>query len=321
MVVLEVESADEWEDVVSNCFVPLRTAALSEGFRGKLDYLRLDERVSVSVVTTDGNIADRTPRLAARAESDDLHISLQDSSKGTVWQGGRMVSVRPGSVSTYATDAPYCLDYSAPDQRQVIIQVSRSALNLPSAMVSASCARIAVPNSNAARVLFSYVSLVQKRAATGVVEDSDEVAEIAKDLSATMIHSSFSSGRVVPQSPGGLMFTVQDFITANVATLRVDDIAHEFYMSRRSLYNLFGRADMSPADFLRTVRLENAAKMLESGKHQHWTVAQIGVECGFPDATTFTRAFRREFGCTPSDWRVAARGSKGAEPSAYLRSA
>jgi AraC-like DNA-binding protein len=314
VVVLEAKSADEWEDVVSDCFVPLRTAAFSEEFHGQMDYLRLDDRVSVSVVTTDGTIAERTPRLAARAESDDLHLSLQDSSRGTVRQGGRMVSVRPGSVSTYATDAPYYLDYSEPDQRQVIIQVSRSALKLPPSMIADSCSRLAVPHSDAARVLFSYVALVQRRAAAGALENPDEVAEVTKDLSSTMIHSSFSKGRVVPQSAGGLMFTVKDFITANVATLRVDDIANQFYMSRRGLYNLFGRTDMSPAEYLRNVRLGHAAAMLTDSKHHDWSIARIGAECGFPDATTFTRAFRREFSCTPSEWRMSSDQLAGGIP-------
>ena len=222
-----------------------------------------------------------------------------------------MASVRPGSVSTYATDSPYYLDYSEPDQRQLIIQVSRSALKLPASMIADSCSRLAVPSSEASRVLFSYVALLQRRAAEGPLGNVDEVAEITKDLSSTMIHSSFSSGRVVPQSPGGLMFTVQDFITANVATLRVDDIANEFYMSRRSLYNLFGRTGTSPADYLRNVRLGNAAAMLADPKHSNWSVSRIGAACGFADATTFTRAFRREFSCTPREWRMSSEQVSG----------
>lgn len=311
MVVLKAESADEWEDVVSNCFVPLRTAAFSEGFHGQMDHLRLDERVSVSVVTTDGTTAERTPRLAARAENDDLHLSLQESAKGTVSQGGRMVSVRPGSISTYATDSPYYLDYSEPNQRQLIIQVSRTALKLPPSMIADSCSRLAVPSSDAARVLFAYVALLKRRVTAGGLGDEGEVAEVTKDLSSTMIHSSFSSGRIVPHTQGGLMFTVKDFVTANVATLCVDDIANEFYMSRRSLYNLFGRSDTSPADYLRSVRLGHAAAMLADPKRADWSVSRIGAECGFADATTFTRAFRREFSCTPREWRMSAGSAPG----------
>ena len=67
MVVLEAESADEWEDVVSNCFVPLRTSSLGPDFHAQIDYLQLDERISVSVVKTDGTVVERTSRLAATA--------------------------------------------------------------------------------------------------------------------------------------------------------------------------------------------------------------------------------------------------------------
>jgi AraC family transcriptional activator of tynA and feaB len=303
MVVLEAGSADEWEDVVSNCFVPLRTSSLGPDFHAQIDYLQLDERISVSVVKTDGTVVERTSRLAATAATDDVHISLQDSSRGTIRQGSRMISVRPGSVSTYATDSSYYQDYSEPNQRQVIIQVSRSALKLPPAMVADSCARLAVPKVQSARVLFSYVALAQQHAGTGALGHEEEVAEIARDLSTTMIHSSFSSSRIVPQSPGGLMFTVQDFITTHTGTIRVDDIANEFYMSRRSVYNMFERDGTSPADYLRTVRLKKAAAMLRNPHHATWLVSRIGFECGFADATTFTRAFRREFSCTPREWR------------------
>jgi len=303
VVVLEAESADEWEDVVSNCFVPLRASAFSAGFRGRMDYLRLDERVSVSVVTTDGTTANRTPQLAARAASDDLHLSLQESSKGTVRQDNRMVAVRRGSVTTYATDAPYYLDYSAPDQRQLIIQVSRAALTLPSSMIRDSCSRLALPASDASRVLYAYVAQLQKKATRAELHDPDELAEVTRDLASTMIRSSFTQGRVVPRTSTAIMITVKDFISSNVATLCVDDIAHEFYMSRRSLYNLFGATGKSPAEYLRGVRLGNAAAMLTDPQHASWSVARIAAECGFADSTTFTRAFRREFSCTPSEWR------------------
>jgi hypothetical protein len=67
-----------------------------------MEHVRLDADVSVSFVTTDGLVVERTPRLAARADSDDIHISLQVQSTGWVGQGGATVAVRPGSVTVYA---------------------------------------------------------------------------------------------------------------------------------------------------------------------------------------------------------------------------
>lgn len=308
MQVLEAGSADEWEDIVSNCFVPLRAGALSEDFHGRMDHLMLDPAVSVSVVTTDGTTADRTPRLAARAESDDLHLSLQRSSRGTITQNGRTVRIRPGSVSVYATDAPHYLDYTAPAQQQLIVQVSSTALGLPAAMITDATSRIRTPVAEEARVLYGYTARVLERAEGENLAHASEVAAITKDLAATMIHASFTSGRVVPKTPGGLLVTIRDFIMAHVQTVRIDDITSEFFISRRTLYNLFAGSGTTPGEFLRSSRLARAAARLSDATWCAWTISEIAAECGFADATTFTRAFRREYGCTPSEWRQLLTG-------------
>ncbi|WP_087011571.1 AraC family transcriptional regulator [Leucobacter sp. 7(1)] len=317
MEVREAQSADEWEDIVSNCFVPLRAGALSADFRGRMDHLSLDSRVSISVVTTDGTTADRTAGLAARAESDDLHLSLQRSSHGFVNQRDRTVSIRPGSVSVYATDAPYYLDYTAPRQQQLIIQVSRSALAMSAEMIASATARIATPRTPHSRVLYRYATEQLLRAGDQRTIARAEVAAVTSDLSAAMIQGALTSRRVVPHTAGGLLATILDFIEQHLTTVRVMDIAHEFLMSRRSLYLLFERLEVGPAEYLRSARLRRAADMLTSASFHHWTVGRVGAECGFPDTTTFIRAFRRAYNCTPGEWRrvfIAADGGTGERP-------
>lgn len=159
--VIEVESADAWAEVVSKCFVPLRTLAREAQFRGRMEYARLDASVAISKVTTSGTIADRTGRLAASAPGDDLHVSLQGTARGHVSQNGHLVQVAPGSVSTYATYLPYHLDYSAPNQQQTIIQISQRSLGLPRRMVEAARDRILTPPTTAADVLFEVVDALR----------------------------------------------------------------------------------------------------------------------------------------------------------------
>ena len=307
MTVLVAASADEWQHVVSDCFVPLSCQAFESDFRGRMEYRRLDSTISVSRVTTSGTTASRTPRLASTADSDDVHLSLQASSTGTVIQDGRRVAVRPGSVTSYATDAAYHLDYSAPEQQQVIVQVSRRALQLPAKMVAASCERLLVPASPARRILFSYVSSLH--GSTEQEVENEQTAAVTRDLAAAMIHSSFSSGRVMPSTPGGLLFTVQDFIQHHLgsAALGTDRIADAHFISRRKLYQLFEPLQTSPAEYLRRTRLTAAAELLMSEPTSRVHIADIAARCGFADATTFTRAFRREFGCTPREWRSRER--------------
>ena len=330
MAVLEVESADAWEDVVSSCFVPLNCLGFEPAFHGRMEHAALDAGLSVSLVTTSGTSAERSSRLASHAASDDLHLSLQRSATGLVCAGGQRVTVGPGSVSVYATDAPYYLDYSSPGQQQLIVQVSRSSLGLPRDLLDASRRRLALPGSAAARTLFGFVagqvpSLAPGRpdgspgrpdgspgrSPVGQGRDADadltvpDADVVARDLAVAMLRSSFTAAPVLPETPGGMRAAILDFVRANAAdpTLDVDGIARRHYVSRRRLYDLFEALRTTPGEHLRAVRLGAAAERLADLADTR-TVADIAYACGFDDATTFTRAFRRAFAVTPRDFRA-----------------
>ena len=80
----------------------------------------------------------------------------------------------------------------------------------------------------------------------------------------------------------------------------IDDFASNMLMSRSNL-NLRVRAlfGVSPLDFIKTVRFNEACRLLLSGKH---SVSEISYKVGFATPSYFTAAFRRFLGCTPSDY-------------------
>lgn len=302
--VLEATSADEWQDVVSGCFVPLSCQSFAPTFRGRMEHTVLDPSLSVSRLSTDGTTVERSAHLAARAETDDLHFSLQQASRGRVSQAGVTVPVRPGSVTTYATNAPYRQDYSQPDQRQLIIQVSRRSLRLPGRMIDEACTRLLVPESAAARTLFGYVGRLP-------VDDANtpaSAAETSLDLAATMIQESFSSGPVMPRTSRGMLEIIRDHVERNFTSpaLTIEALAERHFMSRRRLYQLFNDVGDSPADLIRSRRLRHAAELLLRDAEAPPSVGEVSEQSGFADATTFARAFRRQYGLNPSDYRSAA---------------
>lgn len=307
MFVLEAESPDAWETVVSRCFVPLMCAGFEPRFSGRMEHTPLDARLSVSLVTTSGTSAERTERLATgSAAADDVHISLQRSSRGTVAGDGSATSVRPGSVSIYATDRPYYLDYSPSGQQQLIVQVSRRSLGLPPRMLEDAMHRLAVPGGArqpAVRGLFSYVSSLPE----GV--SPDDVADVTRDLAASMIRTSFGAGSATPRTSSGLRHITQQYLRehATVRGLTIDEVAGRLFVSRRRLYQAFEKRGTTPAAFLRAERLRRASAMLTDPAHRRTSIEQVAYDCGFDDPTTFSRAFRRSFGRTPREWRSAAR--------------
>ncbi len=61
-----------------------------------------------------------------------------------------------------------------------------------------------------------------------------------------------------------------------------------------------------PGTFLRRIRLERAAWLLQTTATP---VDEIGASCGYRDASAFSRAFRKETGTSPAEYRLAPRST------------
>jgi AraC-like DNA-binding protein len=92
--------------------------------------------------------------------------------------------------------------------------------------------------------------------------------------------------------------------------LTADSVAERFSISRRYLYVILARMGISLGEWVRSERLTRAAEALRDPSQREVPVAMIGRSVGFADHSSFSRAFRERFGCTPSEWRDA-----GAHPS------
>ena len=56
--------------------------------------------------------------------------------------------------------------------------------------------------------------------------------------------------------------------------------------------------DQSPSDFIKTVRMNHALKLLQSGQY---TVTEVSELSGFSSLSIFSRAFKKHFGKTPTE--------------------
>lgn len=87
------------------------------------------------------------------------------------------------------------------------------------------------------------------------------------------------------------------------ADLDVDQLAALSGISRASLYRrLHEHRNATPAEFIRNFRLRRAAELL---RHGDASISEVAFAVGFRRLSTFTRAFRAHYNCTPSDYRKA----------------
>lgn len=84
------------------------------------------------------------------------------------------------------------------------------------------------------------------------------------------------------------------------AEVNINMLCRELGFSRASFYlKIKALTDLSPLDFLHHYKLNKAAEMIKSGTHN---LSEISYITGFTSLSTFSRAFKNEFGVSPSKY-------------------
>jgi len=82
----------------------------------------------------------------------------------------------------------------------------------------------------------------------------------------------------------------------------IDDMADHVGMSRAVFHRRFKEATtMSPIQFVKSMRLNNAAMKIAEGK----TVSEAAWDVGYQSSSQFSREFKRMYGQTPRQWSNA----------------
>ena len=88
------------------------------------------------------------------------------------------------------------------------------------------------------------------------------------------------------------------------STFGVETMAEEVGLSRRQLRRKMQElTDLSPSGYIRMMRLERAAQLLEQ---QAGRVSEVAYAVGFGSAAHFSRLFHQVFGVPPSAYPVKA---------------
>ena len=91
-----------------------------------------------------------------------------------------------------------------------------------------------------------------------------------------------------------------DYLSSRLAEpVTIDDMASQVGMSRAVFHRRFKEATtMSPIQFVKSMRLNNAAMQIASGK----TVSEAAMDVGYVSSSQFSREFKRMYGQSPRQW-------------------
>jgi len=111
-----------------------------------------------------------------------------------------------------------------------------------------------------------------------------------------------SADQLLCDSINQLLFQQQLFLQSN---LRLTDLARQLdvpeYRVSKLLRSQFHASNFN--QFINTLRIEHAKKLLADPSKGHWPVVVVGLESGFASVGPFTRAFKTMVGFTPHEFR------------------
>lgn len=85
-------------------------------------------------------------------------------------------------------------------------------------------------------------------------------------------------------------------------SVSLEAIASQMYITRGQLTRrVKAIKGMTTQQYAMKVRLTHASNLLKNNTDM--AISEVAFRCGFEDATSFSRAFRRKYGISPSEYR------------------
>lgn len=234
-----------------------------------------------------------------------IFLGLQSTGSSLVVQGGREAVLTPGRLVIYDSTAPYTL-VTEQGVNQDFFRVPHSVLALPHDLIRQACAvplseghPIAALTANYLRRLAADTDMLTAPNAEAVGHPS---IELIRAVIATHLDAEHLTREPMQAS---LSLRVLEYARTHLAepSLSAERIAAAHYISVRYLYKVLAEEGVGLASWIRHHRLEACRQELSRPAAWPRSVTAVARNWGFSDMSTFSRAFRSEYGMTPSEWR------------------
>ncbi|ACL62923.1 helix-turn-helix domain-containing protein [Methylobacterium nodulans] len=277
-----------------------------EAFAGTLR-IRSFERGTLADIASGGQVLTRTADRIRRAKSDAVLFNIILSGHCRLEQDGRQAVPTAGSLFLYESARPYHIETS-PDFRTIVVMIDRGRLERSLGNLRFYTGRAMCSVDTVARIagsfwqtLSSQLDGVPDAAANTLIEAGiDVVIPALRSMAGDRAEGSEACELTVMRATA---FIASAF---HRESLTVDDIAAAAGVSTRRLQECFKEKGLTPMEQLRKHRLKHAHDRLNDGHCQNLSVLSIMSQSGFSDPAHFSRAFRKEYGISPSAARSAS---------------
>ena len=298
------EAFSIFRETICNTFMPWTPELTGTPFEGRVESISL-ERGVVGRVRMTPIIAVKTKQNIANSIHECIHGNFILSGELEVVQDARTNIARPGDLVLYRSFSPVTLTVK-PDEffDNLAFTIPRSELsNISNA--DDKLYNCLLPKNNIILPLVNCLKLL-----TGTLHSSSQ-DELSAILNACIALLPLAAGclssapKKIEESLNHVLCDVLNFINKNISNPDLSPrlTAQELGVSTRYIHKLFAHSGTTFSAHIMGERLDHIKSELIAMARV--PVSLLAFQWGFNDLSTFNRAFKDRFNCTPSDVRAA----------------
>ena len=294
-----------WKEAVCASFVPLEVECDARGpFRSEL---QLRPVAGFDLITVHGSAQQvrRSRRLIDADDGECLIVMAQANGDGMALQGDSEARLRPGSLTLLDSRRPYTLRFPGGFD-QVVLKIPFAQLERRGA---SRWTHRAPPLRGESRLCALAHHAISALAAERAAANALMLGSVALDLLVLALGEVSDTGLDPPPRMDALRVA---WARAHIASSLGDpalspaQVARVQGVSLRLLQRLFARQGLQLAELIAEQRLLRCRAVLQDPAQAGRPITDIALAWGFNDPGHFAKAFRRRFGCSPSEARASA---------------
>lgn len=308
---------DYWSDYICKELVQLECDPIErQEFFGQIRSKQLTEiKIHHGIASSQKQV--RPSSSVSSSADNPLFVTIQLQGKGRFSQNGREQILEPGDMVFNDSSLPSQWDFNDKFE-QLIYQIPRSLFSLDDAGVEQVGGHKLRRDSTITNLLANYMLDAVKAIGIHRLDAKDEqfmskhliqmiVKAIRLSMQDSIGRSIQAAENSMPDSDAAecdlemLLFYIRE--NFHLLTLSVESLAEEFSISRRQVYKLFERGNLSPAQYIADYRMKQFAERLISPVFRNLSISEISLSCGIANLSHVSRIFRSRYSESPREYR------------------
>lgn len=316
------ERLSYWREIATRGYVEHDVRLDDEfSFNGTIEISTLPGLVMASY-ESDGARIRRPEKYSARADGDDLLLTLQFSGVVHVSQDGRENLISDRMLYLLDPLRPFDVTLKG-HNRNLTVKVPRANLEARVGLTADMTAIPIAPQSAISTLAMGFMELLPQQAGALDTVAGLKVAEQSLDLVALAIAAHKGVEGAAISSPRAVARLRVKAIVERLLIepgLKPERIATEAGISVRYANALLAEEGTSLERYLNERRLQRCRHGLEDPHQRHRSIGEIAYNWGFSDLAHFSRRFKARYGMTPTAFRREAERLRAREQIKLLAS-